>query len=351
MRQVLELAERGLLPDALLRFGVRRLVRRRLREIRSAPEETAAVLDELGSGPLATGTGAANAQHYEVPPEFFELVLGPWLKYSCGSWPLGVNSLHEAEVAALELVCERAGIEDGMEVLDIGCGWGSLALWIAEWYPRCRVTAMSNSRSQGDFIREMARARGLDGVTVRTADLNDFGPGRKFDRIVSVEMIEHVRNWNLLCRRLARWLRPGGRVFLHHFCHRTTPYLFEDRGPGDWIARHFFTGGVMPSERLLDRFAGPLELERRWRIGGNHYARTAEAWLENLDRYREEARAVFEDAPGDDPDRWIGRWRLFFLACSGTFGHDRGREWFVSHSRWRLPTGGAGSRARGSRSR
>ena len=335
MKGALDLAERGLLPDPLLRLGVRLLIRRRLRELRAAPTAGGEVMETLRSGPLATETDAANAQHYEVPPEFFQIVLGRFLKYSCGYWPEGVRTLDGAEAAALDLACSRAGVEDGMEILDLGCGWGSLTRWIAARYPNCRITAMSNSRSQGSFLTRAAREAGFDGVTVRTADVNRFQPEGKFDRVLSIEMVEHVRNLAGLLDRVTRWLNPDGKLFLHHFCHRTTPYLFEDRGPGDWMAREFFTGGVMPSEDLLDHFAGPLELEARWRVGGLHYARTAEAWLENLDRHREKARAVFASAPGPDAERWIRRWRLFFLAVAGTFGWDEGREWFVSHSLWR----------------
>lgn len=327
MRWALEAAERGLVPDALLRLGIRRLLRERLRQLDSTSADG---LAELRHGPLASEPAAANAQHYEVPVAFFRAVLGRHLKYSCGYWPAGANSLDDAEAAALELTCSRAGVEDGMEVLDLGCGWGALALWIAERYPGCRVTAISNSRSQGRFIGALARSCGLPNVSVRTADLNVFEPGATFDRIISVEMFEHVRNHALLFERVARWLAPEGRLFVHHFCHRSRPYRYEDRGPGDWIARHFFTGGLMPSETMLDHFAGPVELEARWRLDGTHYRRTAEHWLLNLDRRRDEVRSVF----GADPDRAIRRWRLFFLACAETFGYRGGHEWFVSHSRW-----------------
>ena len=334
MNWAIELAERGLVPDLLVRRGIRRLLRERLRQVHAAPESEAALVARLAEGPLAADPRAANAQHYEVPAAFFKAVLGRHWKYSCGYWPEGTASLDEAEAAALDLACRRAGVQDGMEVLDLGCGWGSLALWIAERYPECRILAVSNSRSQGRFIRQAARGRGLANVTVRTVDINDFQPEGRFDRVISIEMFEHVRNQALLLERVARWLAPGGRLFVHHFCHRSRPYLFEDRGPGDWIARHFFTGGLMPSERLLDHCAGPLEPEERWRLNGTHYQRTAEAWLANLDRRRDEVRAVFRAAPGADAHRWLRRWRLFFLSCSETFGYRGGREWFVSHSRW-----------------
>lgn len=333
MRWGIELAERGLVPDFLVRQGIRGLLRERLRQIRCGPAAPE-VVERLRREPIAAGTGSANAQHYEVPAAFFEAVLGRRLKYSACHWPDGTRSLDEAECAALAQVCRRAGVEDGMKVLDLGCGWGALAFWVAERYPSCRVHAVSNSRSQGDFIRRRARDRGLDNITVGMADLNRFRPRERFDRVMSIEMFEHVRNHARLLDRVARWLRPEGRLFVHHFCHRSRPYLFEDRDPGDWIARHFFTGGVMPSETLLDHFAGPVRLERRWRVNGRHYRRTAQAWLANLDRRRDAARAAFLPAPGPGADRWLRRWRLFFLATAEMFGWGRGREWFVSHSLW-----------------
>lgn len=334
MRWAIGLAERGLVPDGLIRQGIRHLLRERLRQILASPESEDGLVARMREGPLATDTGAANAQHYEVPAAFFKEVLGRHRKYSCAYWPEGAASLDEAEAAALELVCERAGVRNGMDVLDLGCGWGSLALWIGERYPECRVTAVSNSRSQGRFVTQAARVRGLANVTVQTADVNDFELEGALDRVISVEMFEHVRNHAVLLERIARWLAPEGRLFVHHFCHRSRPYFFEDRGPGDWIARNFFTGGLMPSERLLDHAAGSLQSEARWRLDGTHYQRTAEAWLANLDRRRDEVRAALASAPGADADHRLRRWRLFFLACAETFGYREGREWFVSHSRW-----------------
>ncbi|MYD69298.1 MAG: class I SAM-dependent methyltransferase [Acidobacteria bacterium] len=331
---LLEAAERGWIPDPVLRHGIRVLLRERLHEIRSAPESAAALVERMRQGPLAIDTRAANAQHYEVPAAFFEAVLGRHLKYSSGYWPPGTDSLDEAESAALDLACARAGVEDGMQVLDLGCGWGSLALWIARRYPGCLVSAVSNSRSQGAFIMERVRARNLRNVAVHVADLNDFQPDRTFDRVISIEMFEHMRNYARLLDRVAHWLGRDGRLFVHVFCHRSQPYFFEDRGPGDWMARHFFTGGVMPSETLMDHFAGPVRLEQRWRLSGTHYERTARAWLANLDYRANEVRAILATAHGADADRWLRRWRLFFLACAELFGYDGGEEWFVSHSLW-----------------
>ncbi len=328
----IELAERGFVPDPLARWGMRRLLAERLRESRSV--ETAEVVQQMRRGPIALETVSANAQHYEVPASFFETVLGEHLKYSCCYWPEGTDSLDDAEALALAQVAERAGIEDGMEVLDLGCGWGSLTLWIAKHYPNCRILAVSNSGSQGDFIRRRLEERGLGNGAVRTADMNDFDPDRTFDRVVSIEMFEHARNYARLLERIAGWLAPEGRLFVHVFCHRERPYFFEDRGSGDWIARHFFTGGVMPSETLMEHFAGPVDLEARWKLDGTHYERTARAWLARLDARREQALQALASDPGGDPERALNRWRLFFLACAEMFGYNRGREWFVSQTLW-----------------
>ncbi len=335
----LELAERGWIPDLLLRRGIRRLLDSRLRQLGAGADGGepggGALAERMRHGPLAIATNAANRQHYELPAAFFETVLGRHLKYSGCYWPPGTATLDDAEAAALELASKRAGIEDDMEVLDLGCGWGSLALWIAERFPRCRVTAVSNSGRQGEFIRGRAAARRLGNVEVLTADVNRFRPERTFDRIASVEMFEHLRNYSLLLERLAGWLEPDGKLFVHVFCHRSRPYFFEDRGePSDWMARYFFTGGLMPSERLMEEFAGPLRLERRWRVNGLHYERTARAWLANLDRRRYQVLPVFQSVYGADAERWFQRWRLFFLACAELFAYNDGEEWFVSHSLW-----------------
>jgi cyclopropane-fatty-acyl-phospholipid synthase len=330
----LDLAERGWIPDAMVRRGIRRLLEHRLREIDANPDATVVLAEEMRRGPLAIATQTANEQHYELPPAFFLAVLGSHLKYSGCYWPQGTSTLDEAEAAALRLACSRAEIADGMTVLDLGCGWGSLSLWIAAQFPRCRVTGVSNSSPQGDFIRGRALQLGLDNVEVLTADMNSFRLNRTFDRIVSVEMFEHMRNYRLLLERIAGWLEPDGKLFVHIFCHRAQPYLFEHKGASDWMARHFFTGGLMPSELLLDEFAGPVRLERRWRLNGKHYEKTARAWLANMDRNKIEIRHLFDSVYGSDAERWFHRWRMFFLACAELFGYQNGDEWFVSHSLW-----------------
>jgi len=336
------LAERGLVPDPIVRAGIRRLLRDRLaqeaRRFTDREAALAAFVERMAREELAPTPQAANRQHYEVPTEFYQLVLGRHLKYSSGLWEPGTATLDEAEAAMLALTCARADLRDGQRVLELGCGWGSLSLWMAERYPRSRIVSISNSRTQGAFIRARAAERGLSNLEVRTADMNVFSPGEgaAFDRIVSVEMFEHMRNWPTLFRRVAGWLAPDGRVFLHVFAHRRFAYPFEVDGDNDWMARHFFTGGLMPAHDLAGRIPGPLEEEERWLVPGTHYARTAEAWVERLDAHRGEALAVLRrDLPAAEAKRQVERWRLFFLACAELFAFRGGEEWVVSHHRLR----------------
>lgn len=334
---VLDWTEQGLVPDTVIRAGIRQLCRRRLKEIQADDIETAAIrLDKfvqlMDVSPVALLADRANEQHYEVPAEFFSAVLGPHRKYSCGFWADNATSLEEAEEAALRISCERAGIEDGMDILDLGCGWGSLSLCIARHYPACRITSVSNSAPQREFILAEAKRRGLTNLEVLTADMNAFATSAKFDRIVSVEMFEHMRNYRTLFRRVNSWLKPDGRFFLHIFCHRSTPYEFLDQGASDWMSRHFFSGGMMPSDNLPLRFQEHLQLEQHNRWNGVHYEKTANAWLTNMDRRREEIMPILRATYGDgNAARWFQRWRLFFMACAELFGHNGGDEWFVSH--------------------
>jgi cyclopropane-fatty-acyl-phospholipid synthase len=345
MKWAIELAERRIVPDAVVRAGMRRVIAGRIRDPEARRPELArdavhAFVGAMRGAPIAIATGSANEQHYELPAEFFEAVLGPYLKYSSCLWPEGVRDLAEAEERMLELTCERAGIRDGMEVLDLGCGWGSLSRFIAHRYPGCRVLAVSNSRPQAAFIRERCAADGIDRVEVVTADMNHFATERRFDRVVSVEMFEHMRNWGALFERVAGWMRPDGRFLLHVFCHRLLAYPYEDRGAGDWMARTFFTGGIMPSLDLPRLWNDHLEVDDQWQVDGRHYSRTLEAWLGRMDARRDDLMPVFSRSYGAAAERWFARWRMFFMACSELFRYRSGSEWFVSHTLLR-PRGAA----------
>jgi cyclopropane-fatty-acyl-phospholipid synthase len=325
---------RGLLPDPVLAAGSRLGARARLRrERRGGVEEQERRLGELvetmRSGPIAESVGRANEQHYELPPEFFELFLGPRLKYSCGWWGDGIADLAVAEEAMLALSCERAGIEDGMSVLDLGCGWGSMSLWICERYPDANVVAVSNSASQRAWIESVRDRRGFeDRLSVITADINTFTPDRRFDRVVSIEMFEHMRNWEALLGAIAGWLEPDGRLFVHVFSHRSLAYEFT----GTWAAERFFTAGRMPSHELLLRFQRDLEVRESWAVSGTHYARTLAAWLERLDAHSARARIVLGDAVGErHAARTVAGWRLFLLSTEQMWGRRDGQEWMVSH--------------------
>ncbi|MGE3165877.1 MAG: cyclopropane-fatty-acyl-phospholipid synthase family protein [Planctomycetota bacterium] len=333
----LRLAERGYVPDRLVRYGIRHLLRRRLREERLRNRE--ALLREFRASPVAVATHAANEQHYELPAAFFELVLGPHLKYSSAWWDDTTANLEDAEAAMLRLTCDRAMLRDGQQILELGCGWGSLTRWMARHYPRSQITAVSNSHSQRAFIEARLAAENLGNVRVITADANVFRPDQRFDRVVSVEMFEHLRNPELLLRRIADWLLPAGRLFVHVFCHRNLTYLFGTQADDDWMGRHFFTGGMMPSRDLYPALDHPLELEQQWVVAGTHYARTAEAWLSNLDRHRADVLRVMREIYGaTDAAQWLQRWRMFFLSCAELFAYANGDEWQVAHYRFRVPS-------------
>ena len=328
--------ERDLLPDWLIRFGIRRLLAARLREEQQGGVEAQAArlmnfVEQLRLSPIAIRPDAANEQHYEVPAEFYRHVLGPHMKYSCALWSCA-SGLEEAESAMLDLTCRRARLEDGQDVLELGCGWGSLSLFMAGRYPNSRILAVSNSRSQKEFIDAAASHRGLNNLEVITADMNDFETERRFDRIVSVEMFEHMRNYGELLRRISAWSRPEALLFVHVFAHSRFAYPFEVRDASDWMAQHFFTGGLMPSDDLLLHFQDHFHIRERWRASGIHYQKTAEAWLERLDSHRDRVLSIFAGVHGEhDALRWLVRWRIFFMACAELFGFDKGQEWIVSH--------------------
>ena len=345
MDLVMELVERGLVPDALILAGIRRLCARKAADERAGGPEamaarTRAFRDAMRAAPIALHTREANDQHYEVPAAFYTHVLGPRMKYSGALWDTA-HTLAEAEEAMLALSCTRAQLADGQRVLELGCGWGSLTLWMAEHYPASRITAVSNSASQRAFILARAAERGLTNVEVITADMNAFAPpaGARFDRIMSVEMFEHMRNWEALLARVRDWLTPEGALFVHVFCMRDAVYPFEVDGRSDWMARYFFTGGLMPSETLLADCATGFRLEERWRVNGSHYARTSRAWLANQDAARATLMPILAATYGAaDAARWFQRWRIFHMACAELFDHGTGEDWFVTHARLRPRT-------------
>ncbi|MEM8945061.1 MAG: cyclopropane-fatty-acyl-phospholipid synthase family protein [Planctomycetota bacterium] len=336
---LIEMAERRMLPDKLVRMGIRRLLRDRLREERARltfGNRSELVRDLFATGPIAVETGAANDQHYEVPAGFYEQMLGPHLKYSSCHWDEGCADLAAAEASMLGTTCERAELDDGQQILELGCGWGSLTLWMARHYPGAKIVAVSNSHSQQDFIRASCNDRQLKNVDVRVHNVANLQLDERFDRVVSVEMFEHMRNWQLLLSNVSNWLEANGKCFLHTFCHRELFYPFVVEGEADWMARHFFSGGVMPSFDLLSQLDVPLVLEQQWQVNGMHYAKTCRAWLENLDDASEQIIRLFAKSLGEQQaKRQLARWRIFVLACEELFAFNGGEEWFVSHARLR----------------
>jgi cyclopropane-fatty-acyl-phospholipid synthase len=329
-------AERLDLPDVATRSAISLMVSRTARKLQKAGQSDADFVAAMNAHPIALHTQDANAQHYELPAAFFGYVLGPHRKYSSCLYALGDDTLGDAEARALAETAAHAALADGQRILELGCGWGSLSLWMAAQFPAARITGVSNSHSQREYIEAEARRGGLTNLTIITADMNEFEPKETFDRIVSVEMFEHMANWQALLARVHRWLAPDGRVFLHVFTHRSAPYRFDHDDSSDWIAKYFFTGGLMPSHGLIGNFPDLFAVEDEWRWCGRHYERTALAWLENFDRNRKDVDAVLASTYGSEANVWRRRWRLFFLAVAGLFGHAGGTVWGVSHYRLRM---------------
>lgn len=345
----IEAVERGWVPDLLTRVAIRRLCRQRLREVQRPGNDhrqrDEAFAQSQRKAPIALVPDRANEQHYELPPEFFAQVLGPHRKYSCCYWQDPHTTLEAAEATALRITCERAELNNGMRILELGCGWGSLSLFMAEQYPDSTIIAVSNSAPQRRYIESLAKTRGLRNLHVVTADMNTFDPSASssdfanssgnlgpFDRVVSVEMFEHMRNYEQLLARIASWLRPDGKLFVHVFCHRSTAYVFDEEGDSNWMGRYFFSGGIMPSANLLSCFTSHLTVAKHWSWNGSHYQRTAEAWLANLDANRLEVMSIFRATyGGKDSWRWLQRWRMFFLAVAELFAYSSGNEWHVGH--------------------
>jgi cyclopropane-fatty-acyl-phospholipid synthase len=339
LRKAISLVEQGHVPDVFTRVAINRIIAKRCRKERKRYRDNSAMpefLTQMQQSPLAINTSDANQQHYEVATDFYDLVLGEHKKYSSALFMPGVTELSQAEAAMLILTCEHAELDDSHTILELGCGWGSLTLWMAEHYPQCQITAVSNSTTQKDYIDKAAEKRDLTNVTVITCDMNDFEPDGQFDRIVSVEMFEHMRNHELLFDRIAQWLTPDGKLFFHVFCHQSFPYFYESESTTDWMSDNFVSGSMMPSWDLPLQFQDKLVLEDRWALSGQHYAKTCAAWLANCDRFKTQILAIFSHSPDPaTPAVQFNRWRIFFMACERLFAYNDGSEWFVGHYRFR----------------
>ncbi|HTB32687.1 MAG TPA: cyclopropane-fatty-acyl-phospholipid synthase family protein [Bacteroidia bacterium] len=330
------LLEKDILPDFIVRYGIRRLLAERLKdEDKGNPEAQQQhfmkLIEELKASPIAVNTEDANAQHYEIPADFFQLVMGKNLKYSSGYWKEGVSSIDVSEKDMLEITCERAELKDGQNILELGCGWGSLSLFMAAKFPDSKVTSVSNSHSQKAFIDGEAQKRNIKNLTIITADMNVFQIAEKYDRVVSVEMFEHMRNYELLMNKVASFLKPEGKLFVHIFTHKDYAYKFEVVDESDWMSKYFFTGGIMPSDHLLLYFQNELKIQQHWRVSGVHYEKTSNAWLQNMDLHKQEIMKIMERVYGNEAQKWWSYWRIFFMACAELWGYKGGNEWIVSH--------------------
>ncbi len=333
-------AEKNILPDFLIRFGIRHLLKQRLHEefsdnLELQNQRYRQLIDELKQSPIAIETEAANEQHYEVPADFFRYALGDHLKYSSCYWDKQTNNLNQAEEQMLDLYIHRAELADQQKILELGCGWGSLTLHMAKKFTHSHITAISNSNSQREYIQQQANKLGLHNIEVITCDVNQLKLEQQFDRIVSIEMFEHMRNYDNLLLRISNWLKNDGKLFVHIFCHRYLAYPFETEGDDNWMGRYFFTGGIMPAQDTLLHFQQHLTLDTQWNLSGMHYKKTAEAWLLNTDQHRDQILDVFSSCYGkDQAGIWLQRWRIFFMACAELFGYCEGNEWMVAHYRF-----------------
>ncbi|MCA9407248.1 MAG: class I SAM-dependent methyltransferase [Candidatus Omnitrophica bacterium] len=336
-----KLLEKGLIPDPLIRMGIRGLLREKLEEEKKVLNKLGEkrkydLIEQLKNSPIAVNTQDANQQHYELPTEFFQLIMGSNMKYSCGYWKDGVNDFNQSEADMLQLTLERSEIQNGQSILELGCGWGSLTLFMAEHFPENKIVAVSNSRTQKQFIDSQACQRGLKNIRVITADMNTFFIDEKFDRIVSVEMFEHMRNYSQLLKKLSEFIKEDGKLFIHIFTHREFAYLYDEKDESDWIAKYFFTGGIMPSDDLLLSFQDDFEIEEQWQVNGKHYQRTSEAWLSNMDKNKNKIIPILTKTYGENQcKKWWMYWRVFFMSCAELWGYKNGTEWIVSHYRFR----------------
>ncbi len=331
------LINRNIIPDYLIRFQIRRLIKQRIKE-ETQPNKEAQhkrLMDlvlELKRSPIAINTSDANEQHYELPTEFFRFVLGPYLKYSCGLWSNTTSGIEASEEDMLYLSCERAELKDGMDILELGCGWGSLSLYMAQKFPNSNIIAVSNSSSQKKWIDSRTDELKISNLTIITSDMNDFSTDKTFDRVISIEMFEHMRNYNLLLEKISGFLRNEGKLFVHIFSHKEFAYKFEVRDDSDWMSKYFFTGGIMPSDNLFFYFNDNMKIVNHWKLNGTNYEKTANSWLTKMDENKTNIMPIMEDTYGKkDAVKWFVFWRIFFMACAELWGYNNGNDWLVSH--------------------
>lgn len=329
-----QLVSMGLIPDGTIRAQIRKFIRIRLSEEMEKYADGFRIqelLRQMSKSPIALNTNDANRQHYELPTAFFQKILGEHLKYSSCYWSESTTGLDEAEANALSITCERAQLQNGQNILELGCGWGSLSLYMAAKFPDANITSVSNSSTQKEFIENQCALRNIRNLQILTADMNTFSTDQKFDRVVSVEMFEHMRNWSKILSSIHRWLTDDGKLFVHIFTHRSYTYFYEIADESDWMAKYFFTGGMMPGDNLLYQFAELLNVQSHWVWNGMHYSKTANAWLQNMDNNKDEIIGVLKQTYGNAYRKWWNYWRIFFMACEELWKYNNGNEWLVSH--------------------